>query len=170
MFIVILLKILFHTTFNTWCPNCGFCLNCERISSLIFISSCLFLPNGCNITLFLKSKMAGKFSFGEITIPYYSWDNWNCPEWPGNPSSTLSALLGGYMSTQDTFLTFAFGKRGWLASHWMVSCLSGLFGWDLNHWGLCRQQGSTAALEIFLSNLKMTLILWKISPKTDIFN
>lgn len=127
-----------------------------------------------NITLFFKIKDDWQiFLWGYSNSTLILEITGTVPEWPGNPCSTLSAILGGYIFTYSLKTLCShmpFGKRRWLAHHWRASCLSGLFAWDLNHWALCRQPGSTAALEIFFSNLQMTPILWKVSPKTDIFN
>ena len=51
-------------------------------------------------------KWLANFPLGIFQF-HSTWDNWNCLEWPGTPSSRLPAFRG-YISTQDTLLTFAF--------------------------------------------------------------
>ena len=42
-----------------------------------------------------------------------TWDNWNCLEWPGNPSSRLPA----FYPLKILCSLLPFGTRGWLAGH-----------------------------------------------------
>lgn len=73
MFIVTLLKIVFHATFNTWCLIYGLCQNCERIAKEFFALILFYFV----VVFFWRHHVACRILAPRPAIKLVPW-HWKC--------------------------------------------------------------------------------------------